>query len=86
MAKRTQQSTGLWQVDTLLNLFLFSPTLLRLNLQVAWVCKPLLTRGERIVMSRCTGKINGKSIRAAWLGTVSVTEKYLAGGIFGLVK
>jgi len=28
------------------------------------------------------GKDNSKSIRAARVGTVSVTEKYLAGGIF----
>ena len=33
-------------------------------------------------MSRCTGKITAKSIRAAWVGTVPVTEKYLARGIF----
>ena len=33
-------------------------------------------------MSRCTGKITAKSIRATQVGTVSVTEKYLARGIF----
>jgi hypothetical protein len=50
-AQRTQQYAGLWQVETIVNLFRFSPILLWLNLQMAWVCKPLLTRCERILKS-----------------------------------